>query len=313
MNARLRLLIHVGYHKTATSWMQAHLFQPVHGFTQIMTHAEAWTHIAAPHSLTFDPMPTRDIIAERIAALPQGQIPVVSSEVLSGQPFEGGHEGPVIASRLAKVFPDARILITIRDQFRIIPSIYMQYLLRGGTLPPKRFLQGTSEPGYRGFEADHFRYDLFTRHYHELFGAGAVMVATQESLSKDMTSFAEKIAAFGDVRKFTGLSDEAKVIQLPSYPEHAVSVLRRLNHMRSGALNPNPPFTLGQPPRDAYRLAGWLMRQPAMMRAFGHRKNVTALVRERLGGHFADGNRTLQALRPDLDLAGYEGILRRSP
>lgn len=50
----VRPLIHVGYHKTATTWMQQLLFTPDHGFRQIAGHREVFDHIVGPHGLEFD-------------------------------------------------------------------------------------------------------------------------------------------------------------------------------------------------------------------------------------------------------------------
>ena len=303
-----RPLIHIGYHKTATTWMQDRLFRPEHGFRQILTHADVWRDIAGPHPLAFDPAPARARIAERRTGVTPGIVPVISSEILSGQPFEGGHEAPAYAERLARVAPEARILITIRDQFRIIPSVYMQYLSRGGTLPPARFLSGTRTPGYRGFEVEHFHYDRLVALYDRLFGAAAVLIVRQEDIRDDPAATAARIAGFAGAARFTGLEESAADPRAPSYPEYAVPVLRRLNHLRRGPMNPWPPLSLGTPPRDAYRLAGWLLRRPALARRLSHLHPVSDAVRAALEGRFADSNRALAALRPELPLTGYEGI-----
>ena len=98
-----RLLIHVGYHKTATTWMQASLFRPHHGFAPILDHDDVFRLITAPHGLVFDPSAAAaDEIAARTYAAPPNLVPVISSEILSGQPFFGGRESDAFAERLAR-------------------------------------------------------------------------------------------------------------------------------------------------------------------------------------------------------------------
>lgn len=137
-----RLLLHVGYHKTATSWMQNCLFVPEHGYRQVARHAEVWEHVVGKHGLLFDAEEMRGAI-DRGMALRQGQeIPVVSSEILSGHPFFGGIGSDVFALRLKEIAPDARILISVRHQYSALVSVYLQYLLRGGTMTPEQFFSG---------------------------------------------------------------------------------------------------------------------------------------------------------------------------
>ena len=85
------LLLHVGYHKTATTWAQRSLFVPEHGFRQIAVHEDAFNHVVKPHGLRFSPKPMQDVIDDGLKNLIEGEVPVISSEILSGHPFQGGH------------------------------------------------------------------------------------------------------------------------------------------------------------------------------------------------------------------------------
>ena len=128
------LLLHVGYHKTATTWMQKLLFVPKYGFQQIAGHKEVHENIVAPHGLRFDPAPMRELIDKGVRSLSNALVPVISSEILSGHPFYGGIGSDVYADRLKQVAGDGRILVSVRSQTKVLVSVYMQYLLRGGTM-----------------------------------------------------------------------------------------------------------------------------------------------------------------------------------
>lgn len=188
------LLLHVGYHKTATSWMQQRLFVHEHGYHQIARHREVWDHVVAPHGLLFDPAGMRAVIERGMRELPAGKVPVISSEILSGHPFYGGMGSDVFARRLKAIAPEARILISIRSQMRILTSVYMQYLLRGGTMSPQLFFAGDPELGFYGFRPEHFEYHRLVKLYQELFGAENVHVMTQESLRTDMDGATMRLA-----------------------------------------------------------------------------------------------------------------------
>lgn len=296
-------LLHIGYHKTATTWMQRRLFTREHGFEPLLTHKEVFDHVVAPHGLAFDASAPQALLAERA---PAEGTPVVSSEILSGHPFYGGLGSDVYARRLHQIAPDARILVSIRNQLQLLPSIYMQYLLRGGTQPPDQFFEGTSEPGYFGFSALHFEYDRLVALYQSLFGPENVLVVTQEHLQSDIDGFARKIADFAGNTRFDGLTRDAKSVQSPSYPQYAAPALRRVNHFQKSTLNPAPVVRLGQTPTGLYRVVGSASKRPPVSRLFRRRKPVSDYVRSAFSGRFADSNRRLAALVGDrTDVSAY--------
>ena len=302
------VLFHVGYHKTATTWMQKRLFTERNGFRQVSDHGEVFGRIVRPHGLHFDPEPMRALLAtRRDEAARDGLAPVVSSEILSGHPFYAGQDSDVHADRLKAIASEARILISIRNQMRILPSIYMQYLLRGGTLPPRTFFAGTEEPGYFGFDPRHFEYDRLVARYQELFGIENVLVVTQESLKADMDTVSRRIARFAGNDRFDRLSEQDRSVQSPSYPEYAIPILRRINHLQRSTLNPVPVVSFGRTPYGLYKVAGYFLRLRASERALSHRRPASDQVQEQFAGHYAESNRRLEALtRHDLDLSAYE-------
>lgn len=300
------ITFHIGYHKTATSWMQQRLFTPEHGYLQLADHAEIFEHLVQPHGLHFDPAPLRDLFAIRRKRLPQGGAAIVSSEIMSGHPFQGGHESDVYAERISQIAPDARILISIRAQMKILPSVYMQYLLRGGTMSPAQFYKGTDEPGYFGFTPRHFEYDLLVSHYQKLFGADRVHVLTQESIRDDMDAAARVLAEFTENVRLDTLSDTARMVYAASYPEYAAPVLRRLNHVQSSTLNPRPIVSFGKTPKGLYRGAGYLLRRPPLSSMLKGRRPVSDYVNKAFVGHYKESNARLAALvTHPLDLTGY--------
>ena len=301
------ILLHVGYHKTATTWLQMRLFRPEHGFRQIVTHQEISDLVERPVELAFDPAPMRALIAERMADVAPGEVPVISSEILSGHPFQAGRDGAVLARRLARIVPEARILIGIRAQHRILPSVYMQYLLRGGTMPPRAFFEGTTVPGYFGFDPVHFEYHRLTGLYQELFRSENVFVLTQESLARDMDGAAETLASFAEAGRFEGLCASARKVQSASYPEYGIGLLRRINHVQASTLNPVPIVRVGRTPGGLYKVAGYLLKRPPLSSLLKDRRPVADEVARRFAGQYAGSNAELAraAVHP-LDLTGYE-------
>jgi hypothetical protein len=300
------ILFHIGYHKTATSWMQNRLFVSDHGYAPLASHDEIFAHIVNPHGLTFTPDAMQAHIAQATIGVAQNHVPVVSSEIMSGHPFFGGRESDIYAERIKAIAPDARILISIRAQLKILPSVYMQYLLRGGTMPPKQFFRDENDLGYFSFSSVNFEYDRLVRLYQSLFGPKNIYVITQESLRSDMDMAVAKLARFCDNDAFDGLTSAAYAPHPPSYPEYAVPVLRRINHIQTSTLNPCPIISVGQTPRGLYRFAGRLLRRPPLKPLLQHKRPISDHVLARFTGRFTDSNTRLdQLMQGNVDLSGY--------
>mgnify|MGYP006301198017 CR=1 FL=1 len=301
------VLVHVGYHKTGTTWFQRNLFTATHGYTQLLDHDEVFVGIVQPHSLHFDPEAVAARIRERLAAVPADCYPVISSEILSGNPFYGGRESEVYAQRLARLMPQARILITIREQISAIASTYMQYLRRGGTKRPEQFFTERAVAGYSAFDPAHFEYDRLVAHYMELFGADRVHVETNEALAQDPAALATRLADFVGQPAPSGVNSGRVA---PSAPEVAVPVLRRLNHLRAGPASTATAINLGEFGLLLYRGAAKVYTLSAQRRAGSgsRRRPVRALAEAQFGGRFAESNRRLASLAGGvLDLSRYEG------
>lgn len=303
----LPLLIHVGYHKTATTWLQARFFREHHGFRKILDHQEVFNLVTGPHGLVFDPVPVREELERRIEETPDDTVPVISSEILSGNPFFGGRESDAFAERLSRIWPKARILITIRSQLRILPSVYMQYLQRGGTLHHSRFFSEEGDLGYTWFSPHHFEYHRLYARYRDLFGEDAVHLMQQEALAENPERACSDLARFAQAETYDGLVKDSTKARGASYPEYSAWALRRVNHFQSSVLNRQPVVKLGTNPDGFYRATGYVFNRPALRKLYANRRPVTFWVRKVFSGRFSESNRKLADMAPAaLDLSAYD-------
>ena len=72
--------------------MQKQLFVPAHGYKKIAGHEEVFSLIIKPHDLRFAPEQMRALIAKETEGIKDAKTPVISSELLCGNPFFGGRE-----------------------------------------------------------------------------------------------------------------------------------------------------------------------------------------------------------------------------
>lgn len=300
-------IVHLGYHKTATTWLQAQVFPRAtsHDFIPRRTVQEAFL---APAGLHFSPEQAAQVLGLRERDRPV----LLSEENLSGYIHNGGLHGflaPEMARRIKAVLPDARIVVFIRNQFDVCRASYAQYVSGGGTWGAPRYFEtarhvrGALTRPWKApaFEFEHFEYDRLVAHYDALFGADRVHVYPYEwlhdrgallaRLSGDLGLALEDLPA-GDARANRSLGGIG------------MAVMRKVNlFTRQSVVNKDRIVDLpgGQVLRHG---AKWLVsRLPGLNRGPAR---LPDRLRQRIAEHYPQSNQRLLALR-DLPLGelGY--------
>lgn len=197
---RGRPIVHIGYHKTATTWFQHHVYPTARSHRWIPRKV-ARAALLEPWGLAFDPEEAR----RRLDDPRDDRPPVICEENLSGYIHNGGMHGlmgPEAARRIKATLPDAQIVILIRSQPEAIAASYVQYVRGGGTHGPTRYLfpgrrlTGARRHPYKApaFAFEHFEYDRLIAHYHAVFGAENVLVLPYETLRADADAFLARYA-----------------------------------------------------------------------------------------------------------------------
>lgn len=191
----MRPIVHIGYHKTATTWFQRNVY-PLAASHRWIEREAARQALLEPWGLSFDAAEAR-----RKLDRPGDRRPVaICEENLSGYIHNGGLHGlmaPEAARRIKAVYPDAQIVMLIRSQPAIIAASYVQYVRGGGTYGPRRYLfpgrylTGAFRHPYKAprFAFEHFEYDRLIAHYDALFGRENVLVLPYEELRRDPEAF----------------------------------------------------------------------------------------------------------------------------
>lgn len=185
-----RPVVHIGYHKTATTWFQRRIWPAATSHEFVPRH-QTQRALLSPSGLWFDPAAARAELGLEGCARPV----LLSEENLSGYPHNGGLHGligPEVARRIRETLPDAQIVILIRNQRDIIRATYAQYVSGGGTWSLRRYLAGKAGSygaltrAYKApaFEWEHFAFDRLVAHYERLFGSESVHVYPYEWLEQ---------------------------------------------------------------------------------------------------------------------------------
>jgi hypothetical protein len=297
------VLIHPGFHKTGTTFLQEDVFTDLGLFRVLWSHGEIDRFVVKPHDLDFDASTSRDDLDVRRRKASQGVLDVVSSEILCGQPFTGSRDSVTQARRLKAIFDNAKVVFTVRKQPAIIRATYLQYLVMGGSLSPAQFFDRQAPYGYFSFDERVFEFDRLVDTYSGLFGFDNVLVLTQEFLQRDLDGFVSSLRRFcgvGSADEAVRLGDRGRTAVSP--PASGIPLIRFANRWRPSAVNANTPPRLGGLGDLLFRAA---YRQKWLFRDQGRR--LDQAIAERFSGRFADSNARLQRFTPcDLRAQGYE-------
>ncbi len=191
------MLIHIGYHKTATTWLQLFYFPHHPELAFIAGHETLWQHLISPHPLEFNPQVAKQLFNPLIEqSLKNQQLPVLSAERLSGNPHAGGFDNKEIADRLKTVFPDAKILLVIRRQKDAILSNYKQYIRVGGICNLIDYLNPPADGRIPLFRLENFAYHYLANYYVQLFGQDKVKIMLYEQFRQQPQLFIQQLSEF---------------------------------------------------------------------------------------------------------------------
>ena len=276
-------LLHVGYTKAASTWLQKCLFNDAGSGFAMVDRRRFVDVFMRPHPLDFDPCRVSTALGPLLAeASGPGLTTVISEEGLSGDPHSGGWGAKDLAERLHAVFPDSRVLVVIREQRDAIASTYKQYVRVGGACTPEACLQPpTHEYSIHWFDFDFFSYHRLIELYQALFGPDRVLVLTFEEFRRDPQSFAARLFGFVGRAPVEGLPFERRMNTALS--PFALTVTRWGNFFGPAtSVNPRP------------------VSIPVVRRAFGAVRRVErfvpAAVDDRLGRRL---ERTVETLVDD--------------
>lgn len=230
----------------------------------------------------------------------RGRLPVWSEEMLLGNPPSRRYDGFTNARKAHAVFPEAKVLVTIRRQQSIALSMYKEYILGGGVLPIQKFIGSGREPISHTpvLRPEFLFFDRAIRHYQNLFGKEHVLVLPLEMLSKDPSRYINLLS------NFTGqkISSNINLSRVHVGESYATLALRR----KLNRLIMKDPTQPGRSGLDA--VLDRLIRTSSRLtpNSWGARfgRSLEREIEARYAGTFTVSNQRLINL-VDLDLSDY--------
>lgn len=307
--------LHVGLHKTGTTFLQETVFPRVQDITFVSRPYTQYNRAFNALQYADDSVYEAEAIRAELDRIP-GRRVLLSDEGFSGKPLALNYVNrTMVAKRLQQAMPDATVILFLRGQVDIILSLYNQYVRMGGAkdlvhtlwrsegdFPYERYLEegsGFYDPYLLHYNTsdtfihlDSFRYAPLVRAYLGLFRRVAVF------LYEDLATRPERVAE-GFRQLFGHESFEPAGEALCAGPRVNVSV-------------PDADLRQARFVNRVRRLTSCRVVVAAAERLYRTgRHAVTAaapyreLVQERVGDYYRADNRQLAAECPGLGLADY--------
>jgi hypothetical protein len=299
------LLIHVGLHKTGTTWLQKRVFQ-AKAEREIEYCGDIgliYRQFIVPSFADFDPEQARARFAPlRAAATEKGRLAVISGENLAGRPFHGKFQREIVADRLAAVLPDAHILITIREQNAVILSMYGQYLRYGYTSSLRAFLKEppTDVAHDPVLNRSFYDYERLIATYERRFPANKILVVPFEWMLAEPAAMMERLSQGTGIALTPVAAETARQTTNSAWSDLAYDALRHMNRLESQDSRWQLAPGMFRPNAMAARID---RLTPAFLRRRMH-KARRQLVEDAIGNLYAASNHRVSQ-RIGIDLAQY--------
>lgn len=224
-------IVHIGLHKTASTWLQHSVFP----------------HISGARYVNFDPV--FKALSYQICWGDQiygnamvGALEDVGERILlSREAFAAGHpmgvtSADVIADRLARLLPGASILLVRRQPASLLDSLYSQYVKKGGHVSKDHFARHLVNHDYLDLRKIEERYRSRFQD---------VMVLDYEDLRRDPAEWLRQIEQFADVSLPVAPTDRSNVSINGGWRRETLRLWNKF--FRTSSHNPNPPLPIRAP------------------------------------------------------------------
>jgi hypothetical protein len=228
-----KIFIHVGLHKTGTTFLQREIFSKLKNVNYIhpprtFLQKDIYTKIPKVRVSFFTPEKTLGDRPEFKPIISSDKINIISRESLSGAPSVGYIDGDVrftIADRIKKHYPNSKIIIGVREKKSWLFSSYGQYVRGGGTYSYDDWYN-------KIFDKKYLDFDTYLKYLKNLFND--VYVYKIEDLRSDPKEFVKNLCGFIGV----DIPEYELKIHNKGFNEKQMKLARFINRFYRSQLNP---------------------------------------------------------------------------
>lgn len=322
----MKYLIHIGYPKAASTWLQSTILsglderiQPLKGSFYKSGACKSGDRLFYDNrieKITSAKQTLNNIspffhfkINEcrfKIQSLqnPSALVTCLSNETWTGHPYSGGVHGKIYLERINAVLPTAKILIIVRNPVSAILSAYVDFMDRGiGICKFEDFLFPKKTNQIPNFSIHYYRYIELIEAYDDSFGKNNVIIVPLENLANSVLDFITPIY---------------KGLELPLPKNIPKNIMINKKDYRKLVIFSKFPFInllSSKESANGYGAFGWKMVGTPLRRSYHFipkklANNIKKSFKEKIIGHFGeyirDGNRALEKrMNIDLRSLGY--------
>jgi len=289
---KLDTIIHIGFIKTGSTWLQKQFFP----FVKNATYCDRkfiYYKFIKPDNREFD----QKSFLNEISEISTGRT-IISHESITGGIYMRPDKRIELAHRLKSVFPEGRIMIFIRNQSDIIASVYSMHTLVGETRTVTNFMFNKKLAKKTGIEStfvfDFLKFDRIISLYQELFGKDKVDVFLYEDFAENNFRFLDELI------KGYGLEIDSKSLNFkgenPRLRMNIQKILRITNHFSKHDIKlEGKPYFVNIPGWEFISLR--IAKSLDNLKVFGHRPSDIEILGEEnykfINDYFRESNNKL--------------------
>ena len=237
----MRLIIHLGIHKTASTFFQKKIFNNLNGYLYFNRNSlqKFKDYILYTDEFYFDKEIAFDFFSSAIDRREENII--ISDEDFYGLPFSGGTNRKRNLDRLLETFKgkmDVKFIIFFREQDSLLNSLYLQYIKTGGTASPKSFMNSIKPPVF--IQTSYFKYDKYIQYISNRIGEKSICYLFYEDFKVNKNSVISEIELFLETSSTNVQQSNKKSNHSINY--RFTSTIRFLNKFTKSYKNPNGSF-----------------------------------------------------------------------
>jgi len=289
------IYLHLGYHKTATTFMQQSIFPNMKNVNFI--HPEQITQEL--RMLRLNQLTDQQIedLRDYFNSFNNEKPLLISYEGLSGSPFAPRKvkRQSTILKDLKRIFPapdyDVHIVVGLREQVDLLTSLYVQHIHQGGVMDPETFIEYCRHNG----SLQNFHYHTYLKTIEALFGEDHLQVMVYEYFKNNASEELLKLLNYmGEpaIPHYETIKSVRK--KNKSFGTMQVAVGRRLNRFFKSPIHPEGALAWIRIPHRRYLPTRYLLQNKLSYGLHYKKYQLPADLQDTLKEYYAEGNRTLE-------------------
>lgn len=197
--------IHLGLHKTASTFFQKKLYPSYRDFNYLHLRDKSSLSAFNQYVLRENDLFFSTKVAKKLffRSLDKNELSkfkkiTLCEEQFSGFPLHDAYNRKIIFDRLHKLFPKAKYILVLRNQKDFILSMYAEYLKKGGQESIENFLS-VKKTNLNFSRGSYLQYYSYIKYIVSIVGGANIKVLYYEDMKSEPSSFFQSLLSFFNI------------------------------------------------------------------------------------------------------------------